>query len=361
MNRSPRFLAWLAAVLALSFALAGCAGGDGTPASGDATGGDGGAAAGGEAAADAGDGGAGEPAEGAAASDPPSLGIATGGTSGTYYPLGGGLAQIFTDAGFHATAESTGASVENMQLLKENDVDLAFTQSDIADYASKGTVMFEDGGAVGNLTAVASLYNETIQIVVSADSDIRSVEDLAGKRVSIGAPGSGTELNAIQILEAHGMTTDDLGETQRLAFGDSTAYIQDGTLDAAFVTAGTPTAAVSELAATKGVRIVHIEPEKIDALIAKYPFYAKQEVPGGTYAGFDETVTTVAVKAQLVARAELSEGLVYGLTKALFENLERMRSVHAKAAEITLEGALEGVSLTVHPGAAKYYEEQGIR
>jgi len=293
--------------------------------------------------------------------DPSSLSIATGGASGTYYPLGGGMAQIFTDNVVNTTAEVTGASVENMQLMKDGDVDLAFVQSDIADYASKGILMFEEGGAVENLNAVASLYNETVQIIVPANSDVQSVEDLAGKKVSIGAPGSGVEANALQILEIHGMSESDLGQVQRLSFADSTSYIQDGTLDAAFVTAGTPTSAVSELAATAGVRVLNIADDKIAALIEKYPYYAEQTIEGGTYSGFDETVKTVAVKAQLVVRAELSEDLVYKLTKSLFENLDAMAAVHAKGAEIKAESALEGVSLTIHPGAAKYFEEAGIQ
>lgn len=293
---------------------------------------------------------------------PDSIIIATGGTSGTYYPLGGGMAQIFTDkAKINSSAQSTGASVENMRLIKDGQVDLAFTQGDIADYASKGTLMFKDGGAIDNLQAVASLYNETIQIIVAKDSPIKTVEDLKGKRVSVGAPGSGTEANAQQILEAYGLTFDDLGKADRLAFGESTSFIQDGTLDAAFVTAGTPTAAVNELAATKGVRVVGIDTDHIAKIIEKYPYYAEQKIPAGTYPGFDEEVTTVAVKAQLVARAELDATLVYNMTKAFFENLEQMKSVHAKAGEIQLEKALEGVSLDVHPGAAKYFEEKGVK
>lgn len=292
---------------------------------------------------------------------PTSLSIATGGTSGTYYPLGGGMAQIFTTHVINTTAEVTNASVENMQFLKNGDVDLAFTQSDIADYALKGILMFEENGAINNIRAVASLYNETVQIVAAGNSDIRNVEDLKGKRVSIGAPGSGTEANALQILEVHGMSEADLGQVQRLSFGDSSSYIQDGTLDAAFVTAGTPTSAVSELAATAGVRIVNIPEDKIAALIEKYPYYAEQTIEGGTYSGFDETVKTVAVKAQLVVREDLDEETVYKLTKALFENLSDLQDVHQKASEIELERALEGVSLEVHPGAKKYFDEMGVQ
>lgn len=156
------------------------------------------------------------------------------------------------------------------------------------------------------------------------------------------------------------MSEADLGQVQRLSFGDSASYIQDGTLDAAFVTAGTPTSAVSELAATVGVRIVNIEDDKINALIEKYPYYAEQVIEGGTYTGFDETVKTVAVKAQLIIREGIEEELAYKLTKALFEHLDDLKSVHQKASEIELESALEGVSLELHPGAAKYYEEIGL-
>ncbi|WP_134702625.1 TAXI family TRAP transporter solute-binding subunit [Ammoniphilus sp. YIM 78166] len=293
---------------------------------------------------------------------PSSVIIATGGTSGTYYPLGGGLAQIISDkAGIQASAQSTGASVENMRLLKDGQVDLAFTQGDIADYAANGTVMFKEGGAIGNINAIASLYSETVQIIVAKDSAIQTVEDLKGKRVSVGAPGSGTEANAMQILEMHGLSFEDLGKTDRLAFGESASFIQDGTLDAAFVTAGTPTAAVNELAATKGVRVLGMTDEQINKIVSKYPYYAKQGIDAGTYPGFDQAINTVAVKAQLVTRAELDEEVVYEMTKALYENLEQMKTVHAKAGEIKLDEALQGVSLKVHPGAAKYFEEKGIK
>jgi TRAP transporter TAXI family solute receptor len=303
-----------------------------------------------------------QPQEGAKGETPESLIIATGGTSGTYYPLGGGMAQIFTDkAGIRASAQSTQASVENMRFIQDAQVDLAFTQGDIADYAFKGTQMFEEGGAVGNVTAIASLYNETIQIIVAKDSAIQTVEDLKGKRVSVGAPGSGTEANASQILEIYGMKFDDLGKADRLAFGESASFIQDGTLDAAFVTAGTPTAAVNELAATKGVRVIGLDDVHIGQIIEKYPYYALQTIAAGTYPGFDEEVKTVAVKAQLVARSELDEELVYNVTKALFENLDQLKTVHKKAEEISADTALEGVSLDVHPGAARYFEEQGIK
>ncbi|GAA0363979.1 TAXI family TRAP transporter solute-binding subunit [Bacillus horti] len=288
--------------------------------------------------------------------------IATGGTTGTYYALGGALAvNIEQKTNINSSAQSTGASAENMRLLRTGDVDLAFTQGDIADYAVSGSIMFEADGAIENIQGIASLYNETIQIVVAEDSDIQSVEDLAGKRVSVGAPGSGTEANAEQILEIYGMTFDDLGRADRLAFGESTSFIQDGSLDAAFVTAGTPTAAVNELAATRGVRIVGLDDSHIADLIDQYPYYAEEIIPAGTYSGFDEEIKTVAVKAQLVVRSELEEDAVYEITKALFESIDALGSTHEKGSHISLDTALEGLSLELHPGAIRYYDEQGIQ
>ncbi len=285
--------------------------------------------------------------------------IATGGTSGTYYPLGGGIAQIITDnTNASATAQTTGASVENMRLLSDNKVDLAFTQNDIASYANSGTVMF-DGKKVDNLTGIATLYNETIQIVLPKGSAINSVADLRGKKVSVGAPGSGTEQNAMQILETYGLTFDDL-KAEHLSFGDSAQKIQDGNLDAAFVTAGAPTSAVTELSATKGVKILSFDESKIKQLIAKYPFYVEQVIPAGTYSGVDE-VTTVAVKAMLVARKDLSEDLVYNITKAIFEHTTKLVAINAKAKSISLDNAVQGMPLDFHPGALKYYKEKGIK
>jgi len=294
-------------------------------------------------------------------SDPEQLIVATGGTGGTYFPLGGGIAQIITDnTDVSASAQSTGASVENMRLLSNSEVDLAFTQTDIADYARTGTQkMFEATGKIENLTGIATLYHETIQIVLPANSSINSVEELVGKRVSVGDAGSGTEANARQILEAYGLTFDDL-KVEYLGFGDSSAKIQDGNLDAAFVTAGAPTSAVTELSATKGVKLLSIGDDVIEKLVNKYPYYAKQTIPAGTYSGVGE-VTTVAVKAMLVVRKELSEDLVYEITKAIFENTDKLVAINKKAESITLETALEGMSLDLHPGALKFYKEKGLK
>ena len=188
------------------------------------------------------------------------------------------------------------------------------------------------------------------------NQESQSVEDLKGKKVSVGAPGSGTAPNAEQILEVHGLTFEDI-KKQDLSFDESTQGIQDGNIDAAFVTAGTPTGAVESLAATEDIVIIPIGKDKIETLINKYPFYISEEIPSGTY-GLDEAVSTVAVQAMLVVRDDLSEDLVYDITKALFENMDSVQ--HAKANQINAENALDGVGIVVHPGAQKYFEEKGI-
>lgn len=302
----------------------------------------------------------GETQEAATAGEKPSsLIIATGGTAGTYYPLGGGIASLIQDnAGTNATAQVTGAAVENMRLISDKEVDLAITQGDIADYAAKGTEMFKEG-AVSNLQAIGALYQETIQIVVSEKSGITSVSELKGKKVSVGAPGSGTEVNARQILEAYGLTFDDLS-LERLSFGDSAKKMQDGGLDAAFVTAGAPTAAINELAATTGIRLLTIEDDKIKAITDQYKYYSQQVIPAGTYPKQDAEVKTVAVKAIMSVRAELDTQLVYDITKSIYENTQPLIAINAKANEIKTDKALEGISIPLHPGAEKYLKEKGV-
>jgi len=285
------------------------------------------------------------------------ISILTGGTGGTYYPLGGSFAKIIKDAtGIEANAETSGASAENMTTLKKGDAEFAFSQTDIASYANEGKLMFKDN-KVENVKAIATLYPETIQIVTTKKSGIKSVEDLKGKKVSVGAPGSGTNPNAEQILEVHGLTFNDI-KKQDLSFDESTEGIQNGTIDAAFVTAGTPTGAVESLSATEDIVIIPIAQDNIEALIKKYPYYIKDEIPAGTY-GLESAASTVAVQAMLVARIDLSEKVVYDITKAIFENIDKV--THAKGKLIKVENALNGVGIDVHPGAKKYFDEKGVK
>ncbi|MFS0673283.1 TAXI family TRAP transporter solute-binding subunit [Ornithinibacillus sp. 179-J 7C1 HS] len=285
------------------------------------------------------------------------LSMLTGGTGGTYYPLGGEIAGIISDeTDLDVTPSSSSASADNIAALQENEADIAFTQTDVMANAVEGTNSFE-GNPVDNVLAIGSLYPETIQIVTTADSGITSVEDLAGKRVSVGAPGSGTYVNAQQILEIHGLDIEADIEPQSLDFDESTDGLQDGNIDAAFITAGTPTGSVEGLAATTDITIVPIAQDKIDALVADYPYYAADTIPAGTY-GLESEVTTVAVLAMLAVTDSLSEDEVYEMTKAIYENADKI--THAKGALITKESALDGIGIDFHPGAEKYFKEEGL-
>ena len=281
------------------------------------------------------------------------LSLLTGGTQGTYYPLGGTFAELIsTETDIKTTAEVSQASAANMTALQNGEGDIAFVQTDIAFYGTEGTLMFE-GKKTDSVSALGAPYPETIQLVTLADSGITSYDDLKGKKVSVGAPGSGTYANAEQLLEIHGLTMDDI-EAQNLDFGESTDGIQSGQIDAAFITAGYPTGAVEALNATNKVTIIPVSEEKADALIKKYPYYAKDKIPAGTY-GLKEEVPAVSVLAMLAVKKELPEDLVYEITKAIYDNTEKIS--HAKGEFIKAETGLDGIGIEIHPGAQKYFDE----
>ncbi|KOY84121.1 TAXI family TRAP transporter solute-binding subunit [Lysinibacillus macroides] len=283
------------------------------------------------------------------------LSLLTGGTQGTYYALGGTFADLIsTETGIKTTAEVSQASAANMTALKEKDKgEIAFVQTDIAYYATEGTLMFE-GDKIDTIAALGALYPETIQLVTTEASGIKTYADLKGKKVSVGAPGSGTYANAEQLLEIHGLTMDDI-KAQNLDFGESTDGLQSGQIDAAFITAGTPTAAVEALNATTKVNIIGVDAGKADELIAKYPYYAKDTVKEGTY-GIANDVETVSVLAMLAVKKDLPEDVVYSMTKAIYDNTDKIS--HPKGAFIKPETGLDGISIDVHPGAQKYFDEK---
>ncbi len=291
------------------------------------------------------------------------ISIATGGTSGTYYPLGGAFAKIFNDnvPGVVANAQATGASVENMGLVSQGEAEIALIQNDITFYAYNGTEVYEGKDKITNVRGMAMLYPEVIQIVALKDSNINSVDDLKGKKVAIGAPGSGAEANARQILAAHGISYDDLAKADFLSFSEAADQLKNKQIDAAFVTAGLPTAAITEVAQTTDIVIVPITSAKITELEKQYSFYTEVTVPGGTYKGQDADVKTTAVMAMLIVKADLSEDFVYELTKAMFENRQTIIDTHSRGNDITLETALKGMPIDVHPGAQKYFDEKGIK
>ena len=284
--------------------------------------------------------------------------MGTGGTTGTYYAFGGVIANVINgkDVGVEINVQSTGASKANIYLVNDGEADLAIVQNDVMDYGYNGTDLFEAEGAASNFNTVAALYAEVCQVV--STSDIASIEDLKGKRVSVGDAGSGVEFNARQILEAYGLTFDDI-EVNNLGFGDSSDALKDGKIDAFFCTAGAPTTAIVELATTNDINLLEIDDEHAAKLAAAYPYYTTYPISGGSYKGVDEDVQTVAIKATLICSPDLAEETVYNLTKAIFDNQAEIAAAHAKGQELSLEYATTGISVPFHPGAEKYFKEVG--
>ncbi|MEW6376544.1 MAG: TAXI family TRAP transporter solute-binding subunit [Thermodesulfobacteriota bacterium] len=288
--------------------------------------------------------------------------IASGWVVGVYFPLAGAISRIAHEKlpDIKITVESSGASVANAKLIATGDADLAILQNDIAFYALKGVKPMFDK-PVPNIRGVTSLYPEHCQIHARKDAKIASVKDLKGKRVAVGPLGSGTEQNAIQILEAYGLKFENLGKVERLSAAESADYLKDGRIDAAFYTVGVGASAIVDTALMIETMIVPIDDAHADMLIKKYPFYSKDKVPAGIYKGIDKDVSTVAVLAILVAKSELEEDMVYRITKAMFENIGRIESAHAKGKEVKLEKALIGMPIPLHPGAEKFFKEKGLK
>ena len=282
------------------------------------------------------------------------INIATGGTAGTYYPIGGAIAEILNTSipDMNASAQSTGASVANINMLQDGSVDLAIVQNDITFYASNGTEMFKDK-KVDNLRAIATLYPETCQIITLEKSGINSIADFKGKKIAVGAAGSGVEANARQIMQAYGITYDDIN-VQYLSFGEAANALKDGNVDAAFITAGYPTAAVQDISSQNQIRLLPVDPDKADMLIKDYPFYAKTTIPSGTYAGFDVDVPAVSVMAMLITTDKMSDELGGEVTKAIFSNLDRIKAAHATGSLITKEHATEALPIPMNGGAEKF-------
>ena len=285
--------------------------------------------------------------------------MGTGGTSGTYYGYGGVLGQyIKNNAGIDVTVVSTDGSKANIQGIAAGDYQLGTVQSDVMAYAWEGSRSFEADGAVTSFRVVAGLYAEAVQLI-TMDPEIKSVYDLAGKSVSIGAPGSGVYFNAIDVLNAAGLTEEDIN-AQYQSFADSTDALKDGKIDAAFIVAGPPTPAITELCTTNDAYLVPIDGEVADNLMASCPFYTIVNVPAGTYEGQTEDVQTVTVKATLIIDANASEDAVYKLTAAIFDNIEAISAENAKGTELSIENATSGMTAPFHAGAAKYFAEKGV-
>lgn len=288
-----------------------------------------------------------------------SMAMGTGGTAGTYYGYGGVLGQyIKNKAGIKVTVVSTDGSKSNIQGIDAGNYQLGTVQSDVMAYAWEGTRAFEKEGKMDSFRVVAGLYAEAVQLV-TMDKNIKSVADLKGKSVSIGAPGSGVYFNAIDVLEAAGLSEKDI-KAQYQSFADSADALKDGKIDAAFIVAGPPTPAITELCTTNDAYLVPIDGDVSKKLMEECPFYTEFTIPAGTYEGQETDVTTVTVKATLIVSASATEDDVYKLTAAIFDNIEDITAENGKGAELSIENATSGMTVPFHAGAAKYFKEKGV-
>ncbi|KFJ59105.1 TRAP transporter solute receptor, TAXI family [Brucella neotomae] len=292
--------------------------------------------------------------------------IGTGGTAGTYYPIGGLIANAISGAGekgvpgLVATAVSSNGSVANINAIKSGALESGFTQSGVAYWAYNGTGLYDGKGKVEDLRLLATLYPETIHIVARKDANIKSVADLKGKRVSLDEPGSGTIVDARIVLEAYGLTEDDI-KAEHLKPGPAGERLKDGALDAYFFVGGYPTGAISELAISNGISLVPISGPEADKILEKYSFFSKDVVPAGAYKDVAET-PTLAVATQWVTSAKQPDDLIYNITKVLWNEDTRkaLDAGHAKGKLIKLDSATSSLGIPLHPGAERFYKEAGV-
>lgn len=283
------------------------------------------------------------------------LTIATGGSSGPYNIIATTLADGYSkEFGINSRTQTTGASVENLNLMAQEKVEMSFVMSDALLQALEGTDGFTE--KIDNVQILANLYPNYVQIITTGKTGVESVDDIKGKRVAVGDQGSGVEIATKAVLEAHGITYDDI-EVDYLGYAEAADALKSGSIDVAFTTSGLPNASVMELQNSVDLKIVPIEAEAVETLKESVPIFESLPIPAGTY-GNDEDVPTAAIRNALVVRSDLSEDDVYELTKYLFENLDKLENSHQAAKDINLEEA-QNISVgELHPGAKRYYDEQ---
>jgi len=285
--------------------------------------------------------------------------ILTGGTSGVYYPLGVAVSKLITEKvpGARPSVQATKASVENLNLIQQGKGEIAFTLADSLADAAAGKEEAGFKAPLAKVRALGGIYPNYIQIVASKDSGIRTLADLKGKRLSVGAPKSGTELNARAILNAAGITYADLGKVEYLPFAESVELMKNRQLDATLQSAGLGVASIKDLANSVPIVVVEVPAAVIEKVGAPY---LKTTIPAGTYEGQQADVATAAVPNFLVTNAALKDDDVYAFTKAIYENLPELAAAHAAARSIKLENAMKGSPVPFHPGAEKYFKEKGV-
>ncbi len=287
------------------------------------------------------------------------INVLTGGTSGVYYPLGVALSEIYGQAieGSRTQVQATKASVENLNLLQQGKGEIAFALGDSVKLAAEGNTEAGFPGPLDKLRGIAAIYPNFIQIVASQESGIKTLADLKGKSLSVGAPASGTELNARAIFAAAGMSYEDLGKVEYLPFAESVELIKNRQLDATLQSAGLGVASIRDLSTSLPINVVAVSPADVEKI--GLPYIAVT-IPAGTYDGQTEDVATAAVGNFLITHDGVSDDTAYGMTKALFDNLDKMTAAHAAAKDIDAAKALDGMPVPLHPGAERYYKEAGI-
>jgi TRAP transporter TAXI family solute receptor len=290
------------------------------------------------------------------------ISVATGGTAGIYFPLGGAMGKLWTDniPGVQATAEVTGASVENTRLVVSGEAFVALGTGNVVYEAHNGTGRFEKRGSQPVL-AIGAMYPNAIQIATLAGSGIEGLEDLKGKRVSIGAPGSGTEVMNKDVFGAVGITYDALATAARLSYAETTSAMKDGNLDAGSLSVGLGASALLDLASTRDMDLVCMTEDEVDEITAKFPYYSAFTIPGGTYSGVEDDCLTIQVANHLFVRADSGEDLVYQMTKVLYENTDKLVQTTKAASTVSPAYAMESTVVPLHPGAARYYQEVGVQ
>src|SRR5262245_4380198 len=297
------------------------------------------------------------------AQQPARISITTGGTGGVYYPMGGGMANVLSKyvPGLQATAEVTGGSVDNLKLLNAGKAEVGFSMADAAWEAAQGLDKFKDNKV--NARTLLVLYPSKMHVVTVEGSGITKLADLKGKRVSTGSPGSGTEVMALRMLEAAGLDAKKDMKQERLGAAESVNAIKDRKIDAFFWSGGVPTAAVTDLAATPGLKMKLVDHDEVlDAMNKTYgPLYVKAVIPAGSYPGQDKANAEVDVWNILIASDKMSDQMAYDIVKTLFEKKPELVLVHAEAKNIDLKNQAQGSPVPFHPGAKKYLAEQGIK
>ena len=302
------------------------------------------------------------PANGEEPREPVDLVMGTGSSGGTYFALGGAMSNAWNgflkDEQITVTAQASGASVENLNLINALEMDLGIAMNNVAANAFAGTGAFS--APVTNVSSIGVVYNEVYQIVANANTGAKNVEDLKGMKVAVGPAGSGTVGLTEKVLSAAGLDIDKDIKRQSDSFGDASTKMQDGHIDAACNVLAVPASSIIEMATVMDIVYVDISDEILATIAADEPYFVRKVIPAGTYKDQEEDINTITCKAALYCRSDLDEEVVYQITKAMYETGDKVAAAHATGKEIQLEGALEGITTPIHPGAARYFKEMGI-